>query len=75
MEVSQQIDCLVQAISEATVSQTQTSDTVTTLMEKIATTSQKTSIASEEVSNSLEATVAIAHKLQSSVGAFKIEEE
>ncbi len=74
MEVSQQIDRLVQAISETTVSQAKTSDTVTSLMKKVAQTSQKTSITSQTVSHSLESTVAIAHKLQSSVDTFKVEE-
>ena len=75
MDVSQQIHRLVQAISETTVSQAQTSDTVTALMEKVARISQKTSTTSQEVSNSLEVTVAIAQKLQSSVDTFKVEEE
>ncbi|GAB4523985.1 MAG: hypothetical protein Tsb0014_02080 [Pleurocapsa sp.] len=72
--VSHHIDRLLQDISQATVSQAQTSETVTQLMELIASVSEKTSNASQEVSLSLEETVAIAKKLQSSVDTFKIEE-
>ena len=74
MEVSQQIDRLVQAISQTTVSQAKTSATVTQLMEQIAQVSEQTSNTSQEVSLSLESTVAIAQKLQSSVDTFKVEQ-
>jgi twitching motility protein PilJ len=74
LEVSHHIDRLVQDISHTTVSQTQTSETVTHLMGLIARVSEKTSNASQEVSLSLDETVAIAKKLQSSVDTFKIEE-
>mgnify|MGYP005837572357 CR=1 FL=1 len=72
-EVSHQIDELVQAISSATVSQAQTSQLVTELMQEIAKTSQHTSDSSHQVSNSLRQTVEVAEKLQQSVGQFKIE--
>ncbi len=74
MEVSQQIDSLVQAISQTTVSQAKTSEIVTKLMEQIAEVSEQTANTSHEVSCSLEATVAIAKTLQSSVDTFKVEQ-
>lgn len=73
-EVSREIDDLVQSISNATVSQAQTSQIVTALMQEIAVTSQNTSDSSRQVSNSLRQTVKVAEKLQQSVGRFKIED-
>lgn len=73
VEVSYQIDHLVQSISKTTVSQAKTSQNVTQLMEQIAQVSEQTSQVSQSASNSLESTVAIAQKLQSSVGTFKVE--
>jgi methyl-accepting chemotaxis protein PixJ len=75
VEVSYQIDNLVQAISQTTVSQAETSRNVTQLMEQIAQISEQTSSISQNASNSLESTVAIAEKLKSSVGTFKVQEE
>ena len=72
--VSRHIDRLVQDISQTTVSQTETSETVTQLMDRIARVSEKTSTASQKVSLSLGETVAIAQKLQSSVDTFKVDE-
>jgi twitching motility protein PilJ len=74
-EVSRQIDELVQSISSATVSQAQTSQIVTELMQDIAKTSQETSDSSHKVSISLRQTVEVAEKLQMSVGRFKISTE
>ncbi len=74
VEVSQQIDDLVQSISQATVSQAQTSGMISDLMKQIATISQKTSDSSKEVTTSLQKTVEVAQKLESSVGTFKINE-
>ncbi|HEY9632301.1 MAG TPA: methyl-accepting chemotaxis protein [Coleofasciculaceae cyanobacterium] len=71
-EVSRQIDELVQSISSATVTQAQTSQIVTELMQEIAKTSQDTSDSSSKVSSSLRQTVEVAEKLQMSVGRFKI---
>ena len=73
MEVSYQIDNLVQSISNTTVSQAETSQNVTQLMEQIARLSEQTSDFSQTASNSLESTVEIAKKLQSSVGSFIVE--
>jgi twitching motility protein PilJ len=72
-EVSHQIDGLVQSISDATVSQAQTSKIVTVLMQEIAQISQQTSDSSLQVSTSLRQTVEVAQHLQESVGRFKID--
>lgn len=71
-EVSRQIDELLQSISSATVSQAQTSQVVTDLMQEIAKTSQHTSASSRKVCGSLRQTVEVAEQLQLKVGRFKI---
>ena len=73
LDVSRQIDQLVQLISEATVSQTQTSQAVSSLMYEIAMVSAQTSDSSNKVSNSLQKTVEVARELQASVGTFKVD--
>ncbi|HBB32615.1 MAG TPA: chemotaxis protein CheD [Cyanobacteria bacterium UBA9273] len=73
LQVSRQIDQLVQMISEATVSQTQTSQAVSSLMYEIAMVSAQTSDSSTKVSSSLQKTVEVARELQDSVGTFKVE--
>jgi methyl-accepting chemotaxis protein PixJ len=75
VEVSKQIDELVQSISTATVSQAETSTNITKLMKEIANISQQTSSSSRQVSTSLQSTVEVAKELQASVGTFKIIEE
>ena len=75
VEVSYQIDRLIQSISQTTVSQAETSENVTELMEQIALISERTSDFSQNASESLESTVEIAQKLQLSVNTFKIERE
>ncbi len=72
LDVSYQIDRLVQSISHATVSQAQTSQAVTHLMKEIAKVSERTSDSSRQVSGSLQQTVEVAKQLQASVGAFKV---
>ncbi len=72
VDVSRQIDELLQSISQATVSQAHTSESVTELMEEVAKISQKTSDSSRQVSSSLQETVTIAQQLQESVGTFKV---
>ena len=74
-EVSHQIDQIVQSISNATVSQAQTSQIIKELMQDIAHISQHTSDSSRKVSNSLRQTVEVAEKLKRSVGRFKITDE
>jgi methyl-accepting chemotaxis protein len=72
VEVSQQINQLLQSISMATVSQAEKSQSVSELMEAIAEVSASTATASRSVSGSLEETVEIARKLQASVETFKV---
>lgn len=74
LEVSRQIDELVQSVSEATVSQVEVSTTVTQLMQDIAHVSERTSESSRQISGSLQQTVEVARALQSSVGTFKTED-
>ncbi|WAL60462.1 GAF domain-containing protein [Thermocoleostomius sinensis] len=72
LDVSQQIDQLVQSISEATVSQVSTSEVVSKLMKEIALVSEQTSQSSHQVSSALRRTVEVAQTLQASVGAFEV---
>ncbi|MBF2008905.1 MAG: GAF domain-containing protein [Chlorogloeopsis fritschii C42_A2020_084] len=72
LEVSQQIDDLVQSISFATTSGVETSQTVSELMKQIAAISKRTSDSSLQVSESLQETVHISQQLQETVGAFKV---
>ncbi|BAZ00330.1 methyl-accepting chemotaxis sensory transducer with phytochrome sensor [Tolypothrix tenuis PCC 7101] len=72
LDVSRQIDELVQSISLATASQVQTSQTVSHLMKEIVAVSQRTSDSSRLVSQSLQQTVEISQELQETVGTFKI---
>jgi methyl-accepting chemotaxis protein len=72
LDVSREIDQLVQSISSATVNQAQTSQAVTHLMKEIAKVSERTSDSACHVSSSLEQTVEVAQQLQASVGAFKV---
>lgn len=75
LEVSQQINELVQSISDATVSQVNTSETVSQLMKDIALVSERTSTSSRQVSSALRRTVEVAQELQASVGAFEVGDE
>jgi twitching motility protein PilJ len=72
LEVSRQIDQLVQSISETTVSQVSTSEVVSKLMKEIALVSERTSASSHQVSTALRRTVEVAQDLQASVGAFEV---
>ncbi|MBD2691313.1 methyl-accepting chemotaxis protein [Anabaena catenula] len=72
LDVSQQIDTLVQSISTATVSQVQTSQIVSRLMKDIAAICQHTSDSSHQVSESLQKTVEISQHLQKTVETFKV---
>ncbi|MBW4547540.1 MAG: GAF domain-containing protein [Symplocastrum torsivum CPER-KK1] len=72
LDVSRQIDVLVQSISSATVSQVETSQAVTELMKEIALVSERTSHSTRQISGSLQETVGIAAQLQASVGTFKV---
>ncbi|MCC5630595.1 methyl-accepting chemotaxis protein [Nostoc sphaeroides CHAB 2801] len=72
LDVSREIDSLVQSISTATASQVETSQSVSQLMKDIAAISQRTSDSSRQVSKSLQQTVEISHQLQETVEAFKV---
>ncbi len=72
VQVSRQVDQLFQAISGATLSQVQTSQSVKALMSGLAEASKQDSIASNEVSASLQQTVDITEQLQQTMGTFKI---
>ncbi|MEM6753490.1 MAG: methyl-accepting chemotaxis protein [Cyanobacteria bacterium P01_C01_bin.38] len=72
LEVSRQIDELVQSISTTTNRGVETSHQVSVLMKEIAAVSQRTSTSSRQVSESLQQTVAISQQLQESVGTFKV---
>ncbi|NJO85853.1 MAG: HAMP domain-containing protein [Synechococcaceae cyanobacterium RM1_1_27] len=75
IEVSRQIDDLVQAISGETVQQTETSRSVAHVMQALELTANETSKESQQVATSLRQLVSIASELQSSVGRFKVGEE
>jgi len=75
VQVSQHIDELVQSISQATISQSRTSNMVNTLMQDIAKVSEGMSATSKHVSESLQDTVAAAQELQTSVNIFKVSSE
>ncbi|PSB19801.1 methyl-accepting chemotaxis protein [filamentous cyanobacterium CCP2] len=75
LDVSRQIDQLVQSISETTVSQVSTSETVSKLMKEIAHVSERTSESSRQVSSALRRTVEVAQDLQESVGTFEVGSE
>ncbi len=72
LNVSYQIDYLVQSISTVAVSQVETSQTVSELIKDIAAVSQRTSASSHLVSQSLQKTVEISQELQQTVETFKL---
>ncbi len=72
LDVSHQIDGLVESIFAATVIQVKTSKQVTTLMKEIAKVSENTENSSQQISTSLQKTVDISQKLAASVDAFKV---
>ncbi|MEO1401548.1 MAG: methyl-accepting chemotaxis protein [Cyanobacteria bacterium J06635_1] len=72
LSVSTEIDQLVQSISEVTVAQASTSQTVTDLMKQITAASQQTSTFSRQVDGALRETVEVAQELESAIGKFKI---
>jgi methyl-accepting chemotaxis protein PixJ len=75
LDVSRQIDQLVQSISDATVSQVEVSQAVSHLMRDITEVSERTSRSSLKVSQSLRLTVDVAQELQASVGTFNVGSE
>ncbi|MDZ8258479.1 MAG: MHYT domain-containing protein [Nostoc sp. ChiQUE01b] len=71
LEVSHQINHLVQSISTVTGSQVETSQAIASWMKQIAEASKHTADSSYLVSNSLQQTVEVALQLQASVDTFK----
>jgi methyl-accepting chemotaxis protein PixJ len=71
LEISHRIDQLVQSISQATISQSRTSQSVAILMKELAQVSERTAHSSSIVSLSLEQTVDVTEQLQDSVSFFK----
>lgn len=72
LNVSAQIDELVQSISAATASQVETSQAVSKLMQDISKVSVLTSNDSRKVCQSLQQTVEISQELQATVEMFKV---
>ncbi|MGF1521547.1 MAG: methyl-accepting chemotaxis protein [Leptolyngbyaceae cyanobacterium] len=73
LEVSQQIDRLLQSISETTTSHASTSETVTQLMQDIIQLAECTSESSGQISESLHQTLDAVQTLQVAVRPFKTE--
>ncbi|MEO0852467.1 MAG: methyl-accepting chemotaxis protein, partial [Cyanobacteria bacterium J06648_11] len=73
--VSQTIDDLVREISNATVQQTETSRSVTQVMQNAELTANETSQEAQKVASSLLELVSVASNLQTSVGKFRVESE
>lgn len=71
---SQEIDQLMKSISQATISQAETSQAVTEIMTLNSKNSQARSESSGQVAQAMSATTTILKKLQDSVGQFKVSE-
>ncbi|MCS6959874.1 MAG: methyl-accepting chemotaxis protein [Pseudanabaenaceae cyanobacterium SKYGB_i_bin29] len=71
--VSQQIDNLVRSITEDTIRQTETSRTVSSVMQRVELTAQETSQEARRVSESLQNLVVVARNLQESVERFRVD--
>jgi twitching motility protein PilJ len=74
LEVSRQIDGLVQLISEATVTQAATSEAVSHLMQQVTQVSEQTAQSSQQVAVAIQQTVAVAQGLRDSVETFNVGE-
>ncbi|MEL6495441.1 MAG: PhnD/SsuA/transferrin family substrate-binding protein [Cyanobacteria bacterium J06623_7] len=71
---SQEIDRLMKSISAATISQAETSQTVTEIMTVNTKTSQERSLSSSQVAQAIQSTTKILGQLQDSVAQFKVSE-
>ncbi len=74
LEKSQDINQLMRSISQKTVSQATTSQTVTNLMQQIAELSEKSSESSKQIMQSMVETAQVAQNLESTVAKFKVAE-
>jgi len=73
IQVSHRIETLVISITEDTVKQTETSRTVSQVMQSVELTAQETSQESQRVSASLQNLVSVARSLQDSVERFRVD--
>ncbi|MBD1824202.1 GAF domain-containing protein [Cyanobacteria bacterium FACHB-DQ100] len=73
VQVSEQMDGLMNSIAQATVSQTRSFQSLTDLIKDVAEVSTQTSDSSVRVSKALRQTVDVAEQLQASVGMFKVQ--
>jgi twitching motility protein PilJ len=73
IQVSHRIETLVLSITEDTVKQTETSRTVSQVMQSVELTAQETSQESQRVSASLQHLVGVARSLQESVERFRVD--
>lgn len=73
IQVSKRIDSILQDISNATITQADTSNQVRSLMQAVTELAEQTALSSRTVSSSLQNTVTIAEQLQTTVGSFKVE--
>ncbi|MGK7893287.1 MAG: methyl-accepting chemotaxis protein [Xenococcus sp. (in: cyanobacteria)] len=74
LEKSQDIRQLMHSISQKTVSQASTSQTVTNLMQQIAELSEQSSESSKQIMESMVETAQVAQNLESAVARFKVAE-
>ena len=73
IQVSHRIETLVLSITEDTVKQTETSRTVSQVMQSVELSAQETSQESQRVSASLQNLVGVARSLQDSVERFRVD--
>ena len=74
LDKSQEIDLLMKSISAATISQAETSQTVTEIMTVNTKSSQERSLSSSRVAQAIQSTTKILGQLQDSVAQFKVSE-
>ncbi|MFB6274985.1 MAG: methyl-accepting chemotaxis protein [Halothece sp.] len=72
---SEEINNLMQSISNSTVSQAETSQAVSQLMEQVTRSSQERSQTSKDVAEAIQETSEIAKRLESSVEQFKVDKD
>lgn len=72
LESSRKINQLMQSIADATISQTDTSQLITSLMQEISQQSSQGAKSSQQISQSMESTAQVAQKLEAAVDKFKI---
>jgi len=70
---SQEIDQLMRAISESTIAQAASAQSVTTVMQQVTQASKQRSLESREVAQAMQTTAQVSQKLQASVEQFKVD--